>query len=71
MEAIEISGVVNPGKPASVGHLGTLTLEEPNEHGEIPWKFRLNRRFAKKVHGYGRHGILNRGELNDNNASQT
>lgn len=50
MDVIEINVWAKPGKPAAVGHIGTLVLsEKPNESGEYLAKFTLRRRARKRL----------------------
>lgn len=47
MEVVQFRLLATYGKPVAVGHLGTVTLSEPNEDGEIMVDFVLRRRGSR------------------------
>lgn len=49
MDVIELAVVVRPGKPAAVGHLGTVVVSPPDGDGEMLVRFVLSRKMAKKM----------------------
>lgn len=48
MECVSIKTYAQPGRPASVGHLGTVIVT-PQENGEILVEFTLSRKGARRL----------------------
>lgn len=62
MDVVAIEVWAAPGRPAAVGHLGTVVLGATNSDGEILVKFTLSRRLAKK---WFRKGSQNKFDTNN------
>ena len=49
MEVLQIETWATPGKPAAIGHLGTVVLGPANSAGEILVKFTLSKKGLRRL----------------------